>query len=113
MGAWLVAARALAQRLIRTAGGRALVGGSGRRAITGGVLGTTAAGVGGGLLGGGDDGGGEGAMTPYSWHYGLHPRKRRRRALTQSDRNDIAFISATLGAPAGKQFAMIIASRVS
>ncbi len=39
-------------------------------------------------------------------------RRRRRRALTQSDRNDIAFITATLGSTAGKQFAMIIASRV-
>lgn len=40
-------------------------------------------------------------------------RRRRRRALTMSDRNDIAFIAATLGAPAGKQFALIIASRAS
>lgn len=59
------------------------------------------AGVGGALLGGLLTGDGD-----------VSRRRRRRRALTQSDRNDIAFITATLGATAGKQFAMIIASRV-
>lgn len=39
-------------------------------------------------------------------------RRRRRRALTQSDRNDIAFVAATLGQPAAKQFALILASRM-
>ena len=38
-------------------------------------------------------------------------RRRRRRALTASDRADIAFIAGSLGQAAGKQFALIIASR--
>ena len=38
-------------------------------------------------------------------------RRRRRRALTASDRADIAFIESILGKPAGKSFAMIIATR--
>ena len=38
-------------------------------------------------------------------------RRRRRRVFTANDRADISFISATLGAPAGKQVAMIIAAR--
>ncbi len=50
----------------------------------------------GGLFGGGDE----------------RPRRRRRkRVLTASDRADIAFVVATLGAPAGKSFAMIVAAR--
>jgi len=93
MPVWLVSALALLAGLSR--GG---VSSLARR------VGPTALGVGGGVVGaealgglfGGDD-------RPL--------RRRRRRALTQSDRNDIAFITATLGAPAGKQFAMIIASQ--
>lgn len=45
---------------------------------------------------------------------GLSPligRRRRKRALTNSDKADIAFIAATLGKPAGKDFAMIVAAR--
>lgn len=45
---------------------------------------------------------------------GLPPligRRRRKRALTNSDKADIAFISATLGKPAGRDFAMIVAAR--
>jgi len=45
---------------------------------------------------------------------GLPPlggRRRRRKALTQSDKADIAFISGTLGKPAGRDFAMIVAAR--
>jgi len=38
-------------------------------------------------------------------------RRRRKRALTLSDRADIAFISGTLGKPAGRDFAMIVAAR--
>jgi len=38
-------------------------------------------------------------------------RRRRRRALTASDRADIAFITATLGVPAGKAFAIQLAAR--
>lgn len=38
-------------------------------------------------------------------------RRRRRRALTASDRADIAFITGLLGANAGKNFALTIATR--
>ncbi len=38
-------------------------------------------------------------------------RRRRKRVLTANDRADISFITATLGAPAGKAFAMIVAAR--
>jgi len=41
----------------------------------------------------------------------LKKRRRRRRALTASDKADIAFISGTLGKPAGRDFAMIVAAR--
>jgi len=48
-----------------------------------------------------------------SLHFGFHPpkRRRRRRALTASDRADIAFISATLGQKAGKDIAALIVAR--
>lgn len=42
---------------------------------------------------------------------GAPRRRRRRRALTASDRADIAFIAGILGKPAGKDLAVIIASR--
>jgi len=38
-------------------------------------------------------------------------RRRRRRALTASDRADIGFIVGLLGANAGKNFAITIATR--
>jgi len=38
-------------------------------------------------------------------------RRRRRRALTASDRGDIAFIAGLLGKPAGKDFAVIIGAK--
>lgn len=38
-------------------------------------------------------------------------RRRRRRALTASDRADIAFIAGTLTKEAAKSFALIIATR--
>jgi len=86
MGALLALARSVGVRLF---------GGGGRRAIAGGVGG----GLGGSLLGGlfdGDD----------------RPRRRRRkRVLTQSDRSDIAFIKATVGGPAARDFAAIVAAR--
>jgi len=76
-------------RLLLTGGGR-----GGSIARTGAVGGGT--GFLGSLFGGGDD----------------RPRRRRRkRVLTQNDREDISFITATLGAPAGKSFAMIVAAR--
>jgi len=83
MPAWLAAAL------------RLLVGTPGRAFTTGALAGTV-----GSLL---DPFGGDGD--------GGRRRRRRRRALTASDRNDIAFITATLGAPAGRQFAMLIAAR--
>jgi len=42
---------------------------------------------------------------------GAKPRRRRRRALTASDRADIGFIVGLLGPGAGKTFAITIASR--
>ena len=60
-------------------------------------------------------GGGDGGVDALGnlIHVGGHPaRRRRRRALTQSDKADIAFIAASLGPGAGTKFAMIIASRV-
>jgi len=45
-------------------------------------------------------------------HVGGHPRRRRRRrALTNSDKADIAFIAASISKAAAKDFAMIIAAR--
>ena len=38
-------------------------------------------------------------------------RRRRRRALTNSDRNDIAFIAATIGKSAAGSFAVQLATR--
>lgn len=40
-------------------------------------------------------------------------RRRRRRALTASDRADIGFITGLLGPTAGKNFAITIATRTS
>lgn len=40
-----------------------------------------------------------------------HKRRRRRRALTASDRADIAFIAGTLDKGAGKAFAVQLAAR--
>jgi len=41
----------------------------------------------------------------------LKVRRRRKRALTQSDRNDIAFIAATISKAAAGTFAVQLASR--
>ncbi len=38
------------------------------------------------------------------------PRKRRRRALTHSDRDDIAFLAAVVGEPTARKFALILAA---
>lgn len=38
-------------------------------------------------------------------------RRRRKQVLTASDRADIAFIAGSLGKPAGRDFAMIVAAR--
>jgi len=91
MGALLLAARTALARLgiaVTPGGARSLALGLG-----GGAVGATLP----GLFGGGD---------------GRGRRRRRRRVLTSNDRADISFITATLGAPAGKAFAMIVAARV-
>jgi len=41
----------------------------------------------------------------------LKPRRRRRRALTVSDKNDIAFVAAAVGEPTARKFALLIAAR--
>lgn len=94
MGAlFALAARAIAT--VSPRGATALA----RRAVVPVVGGLAGAGIGEAIFGG--DGGGGGPR-----------RRRRRRVLTSNDRADISFITATLGAPAGKAFAMIVAARV-
>ncbi len=98
MPAWLATALVLAKSL---AGGAA-VG-------TGFELATRA-------IGEGDGGGGFGSLIPGIGGLGSFiqekkKRRRRRRALTASDRADIAFIAGLLGATAGKNFALTIATR--
>jgi len=59
---------------------------------------------------------GGGGGTQEDWiHVGGHKRirRRRRKALTASDRADIAFIEATLGKAAGRSFAMLVVSRTA
>jgi len=68
------------------------------------AAGPIAAGIAGAALGDVFFGGDGGGVAPR--------RRRRRRVLTSNDRADISFITATLGAPAGKAFAMIVAARV-
>lgn len=50
-------------------------------------------------------------IGPFGDGSGRPSRRRRRRALTASDKADIAFVSGTLGKPAGRDFAMIVAAR--
>ena len=97
MAAWLVQA---VQQVVRLIGGRAL-GGVGRRAIAGSLVGGTIASV--GIPG--IDLFPDGDERPR--------RRRRRRALTASDRADIAFVEAVLGKSAGKSIAMLIVSRTT
>jgi len=85
MPAWLFSALALARTLAGRAAGQ----------LPGAIAGVGVA----GLL----DGGGDGDDKPK--------RRRRRRALTASDRADIGFIAGLLGTTAGKNFALIIATR--
>ncbi len=89
MPAWLAAAL------------RLLVGSPARAALTGATVGSIGA--------GGFDIPGVDLFGPD----GRPRRRRRRRALTASDRADIAFITGMLGAPAGKQFAMLIGARTA
>ena len=39
-----------------------------------------------------------------------HKRRRRRRALTHTDKDDIAFLAATVGEPTARKFALLLAS---
>lgn len=48
---------------------------------------------------------------PFLGFGGRPKRRRRRRALTASDRADIGFIAGLLGPTAGKNFALVIAAR--
>jgi len=87
MPAWLIAALAMLRTAAVGTPGRALVTGVGAGALVPDGIGFPGF--------GGED----------------RPRRRRRkRALTASDRADIAFITATLGKPAGANFAAIIAA---
>lgn len=99
MPAWLLAALALlAPTAIR--GGAAITrfaGGRGGAAALGGAAGLAAGGIG---IPGVD-------LFPDE----KPRRRRRRRALTASDRADIAFITGLLGPGAGKNFALTIATR--
>jgi len=79
--------------------GRAAFGTRARAALTGVTAGT--------LLPGGGFG-----IPGIDLFPGDRPRRRRRRrALTASDRADIGFITGLLGQTAGKQFAIVIASK--
>lgn len=99
MGIWLMQA-------LRMLGGAALAG-------AGFEVGQRALGSGGGFAQGLDLGmpGGrqfvDGVLIPEH----PHKRRRRRRALTASDRADIAFIAGTLDKGAGKAFAVQLAAR--
>jgi len=75
-----------------------LVGGPGRALVTGTGVGA--------LVGGGIPG-------VDLFPDGRKRRRRRRRALTASDRADIGFITGLLGATAGKNFAITIATRTT
>jgi len=95
MPAWIIAALALMAPFV----GRALP--LARRALP------AAAAVGGGALLGS-----VGIPGVDLFPDGDKPRRRRRRrALTASDRADIAFITGLLGPGAGKNFALTIATR--
>lgn len=98
MAAWIISALALL--------GRFAVGGPGRALVTGATAAT--------ILDTGDIFGGGISGLPGIFGGEEKPkRRRRRRALTASDRADIGFIAATLGQPAGKAFALVIASRIT
>lgn len=94
MPVWLAAARAML-----ASARSALVGGPGRALVTGAGVGS--------LFGGGIPG------VDLFPDGDVRKRRRRRRALTASDRADIGFITGLLGTAAGKSFAMVVASRTS
>jgi len=65
------------------------------------------------LIGGGGETLGVNGFNPFNLFKEKKKRRRRRRALTASDRADIAFITGLLGAGAGKNFALTIATRAA
>lgn len=82
------------------------------RTITRGLVGTPArAGLTGVAAGSLLPGGGFGIPGVDLFPDGRPRRRRRRRALTASDRADIGFITGLLGKPAGKEFAIVISTR--
>jgi len=96
MPAFLVSAMALLARA-GLVGRSALIGGPGRALATGAGAGALVTG---------------GLGIPGVDLFPDRPRRRRRRrALTASDRADIGFITGLLGTTAGKQFAITIATR--
>lgn len=88
--------------LVRASGG-ALAKVAGSRALAAGVTGASIS----PLLFGGD---GDGVTIEGEV---IRKRRRRRRALTASDRADIGFITGLLGVAAGKSFALVIGSRTT
>lgn len=109
MPTWLVSALAMLSRGAGTlvGGGRSLIldgGGAGQFARVAGaaVVGSALADPQGGLLPG---------FRINAAGEIVKVRRRRRRALTASDKADIGFIAGILGKPAGRDFAMIVASR--
>ena len=81
------------------------IGGPGRALATGALASTAVSSF------AGDEGGAFSFLPGFGEE--KKKRRRRRRALTASDRADIGFIAATLGQPAGKAFALVIASRIT
>jgi len=98
MAAWILGALTMLRAATIGGPGRALITGAvGSQILDDSFLGDAVIGAG-NLLGLGEE---------------KKKRRRRRRALTASDRADIGFIAATLGQPAGKAFALVIASRIT
>lgn len=103
MAAWMIGALSLLAGFVTRAGGaRALA----RRAAL-----PVGAGLAGAVIGAGGPGIPGIDLFPEGALAEVPKRRRRRRALTASDRADIAFIESILGKAAGKSFAMIIATR--
>lgn len=89
------------------------------RLIAAGLAGGAAFETGQQLVGQIPPGGGEGFGLPtlesagfpgIPFFGGRKPRRRRRRALTHTDKDDIAFLAATVGEPTARKFALLLAS---
>jgi len=99
MPAWMASALLALSRVGGAARG-ALVGTPGRALLTGTAVGQILPGV--------DSFGIPGVDLFPGGH---RRRRRRKRALTASDRADIAFLTGILGKTAGKELAIVIATR--